>query len=102
MIAAAPQITQEEVRQILRELEAEGISIPEPKSVTVEAGEDHEGDPVYYMTVTFAKKHKVEDIRWMRISPLVMALSNKVFLSGGGNHAVIPTIRRLADKVTGA
>lgn len=99
MIATVPEITADEVRLILRELAAEGKDIPEPKSVKVEAGEDHEGDPAFFLTVTFGKQHKPESIPWMRISPLVHRLTRKVFLSGGGNYVVIPKIRRLAEKL---
>lgn len=99
MIATAPEITADEVRHILRELAAEGKDIPEPQSVKVEAGEDHEGDPAFILTITFGKQHKLESIPWLRISPLVHNLSRKVFLSGGGNYVVLPTIRRLAEKM---
>lgn len=99
MIATIPEITADEVRLILRELAVEGKAIPEPQSVKVEAGEDHEGDPAFFLTVTFGKEHKPESIRWMRISPLVHRLTRKVSLSAGGQYPVISKVRRLAERM---
>jgi hypothetical protein len=99
MNAAVPEIKSDEVRLILEELAAEGKKIPEPQAVTVEAGEDHEGDPAHVLTVTFGKQHKPESIPWSRISPLIHRLTRKVFLSGGGHYVVIPRIRRLAERL---
>lgn len=99
MNATVPEIEADEVRLILQELATEGKKIPEPKAVTVEAGEDHEGDPAYFVTVTYGKEHKPESIPWRRISPLVHRLTRKVFLSGGGDYVVISRIRRLAEKM---
>lgn len=99
MIATVPEISQEEVREILRELAAGGVSIPEPQSVKIEAGEDHDGDPAFFMTVTFAKRHKPEDIPWKRISPLVTALRRRVFAKGGETRFVYSDIRRLGEKL---
>jgi hypothetical protein len=99
VIATTPEITAAEVRIVLQELAAEGRMIPEPQDVKVEAGDDHEGDPAYFLTVTFGKEHKPEGIPWIRISPLIHRLSRKVFLAGGGHYVVIPKIRRLAEKL---
>lgn len=99
MNATVPEIKPDEVRLILEELAAEGKNIPEPQAVKVEAGEDHEGDPAYFVTVTYGKEHKPESIPWRRISPLVHRLTRKVFLSGGGDYVVISRIRRLAEKL---
>jgi hypothetical protein len=99
MNATLPEIETDEVRLILDELAAEGKKIPVPQAVKVEAGEDHEGDPAYFLTITFGKEHKPEKIPWMRISPLVHRLTRKVFLSGGGHYVVIPRVRRLAEKL---
>jgi hypothetical protein len=99
VIATIPEISTEEVRFILRDLAAEGKNVPEPQAVKVEAGEDHEGNPAYILTVTYGRQHKPESIPWRRISPLVHRLSRKVFLSGGGDYIVLPTLRRLAEKL---
>ena len=99
MIATIPEISADEVRLILRELAAAGKEIPEPQSVKIEAGEDHEGDPAFFLTVTFGKQHKLESIRWMRISPLVHRLTRKVSLSAGGQYPVISRVRRLAERI---
>ncbi len=99
MSVEVPKITPDDIRLVLQELAAKGEKIPEPQSVKVEAGEDHEGDSAYFLTVTFGEQHKLGSIRWMRISPLVHRLSRKVFLSAGGQHPVISRVRRLAEKV---
>ena len=99
MSIPTPEIQVEEVRFILQELAAEGKRIPEPQSVKVEPGEDHDGDPAYFLTVTFGKKHKPEHIPWTRISPLVHRLSRRVFLGAGERYPVISRIRRLSEKI---
>jgi len=98
MITTVPEIDSEVVRQTLHELATQGVSVPEPQSVDVEAGEDHEGDPTYFLTVTFGKHHRPDQIPWLRISPLVRALSRRVFLAGGGHYQVISKVRRLGEK----
>lgn len=99
MIATVPEISPDEVQAFLSKLAAKGISIPEPQSIGVEAGEDHDGDPVFFLTVTFGRQHKPEDIPWNRISPLIRILNREVFLRGGEQIPVIPEVRRLAERL---
>ena len=99
MLLTTPEIQRAEIRQILSEFRTKDIIMPEPKSVTVEAGEDHDGDPVYYMTVTFAKQHSLKDIPWKRVGPLVRALERRVLLKSGLQIPVISTVSRLAEKL---
>ncbi len=99
MLATAPQIAPDEVRRILQDLALEKIYVPEPQSVKVEAGEDHSGNPAIFMTVTFSKRHRPEDIPWGRISPLVTALRRRIFVKDGETRPVISEVRRLAEKL---
>ncbi|HRQ88295.1 MAG TPA: hypothetical protein PLA50_05820 [Bacteroidia bacterium] len=97
MIVAEPVVSREDTRRILEALAAKGYSIPEPQAVEVVATEDHDGDPVFIMTVTFPAGARPEDPSWSTISPLVSALRKLVFGRGGENRPVIAEICRLGE-----
>ena len=99
MTLTSPEIQRSEIQELLNEFREKGIPMPEPKSVIVEGGTDHDGDPVYFMKVTFGKQHSLKDIPWKRISPLIRALERRVILKGGAQVPVISNVCRLAEKL---
>lgn len=98
MLATIPEITSDEVQSLLGKLAAQGNKIPAPKEVDVAAGEDHDGDPAFFLTVVFAKKEDPTKLPLKKLRPFVEELRNRVFVRGGADRPVIAKVVRLGEE----
>ena len=98
MLLTVPEITSEEVRSLLKSLAGQGNEIPSPKEVEVIAGEDHDGDPAFFLTVVFPKKEDPRKLPWKKVSPFVEELRKRVFTRGGADRPVIARVVRLGEQ----
>lgn len=97
MLVNAPELSQDEVDRILRDLSDSGVTIPKPSKVDVIAEDDFEGAPILRLRVEFPSEIPADKASARIVRPFLLRAYELIRERSGYERPVVWDLVRLSE-----